>query len=259
MKATPQWSHLTSGELQALVDGAGGRLVAVVVVGAIEQHGPHLGLGTDTEIGQGLLSEALCHTGPHTSVVVMPAIGVGASEEHNDFVGTISLSPTVLEGVLEAYGQALHRAGIRRLVVVNAHGGNAAVIESAALAMRRAFGLLVAKAYYPKFEPLPDLPDASELKQGLHGGQVETALMHVMAPELVRPNKAKAFDLAHPPFAGEAPVAWLAKDLHAQGVAGKANLATAEQGQALRIHYGKGLARAIDALADHPLPANDQH
>lgn len=258
MAPIQHWQDLTSAELQAHVQGARGRLVAVVVVGAIEQHGPHLSLGTDTHIGQGLVEAALKHLEHTTHVVIMPPISVGTSDEHADFVGTISLSPETLSGVLASYGEALHRAGIERWVIVNAHGGNVAVIEGVALSMRRRFGLRVAKAYYPKFQPLPNGPDAEELKSGLHGGQLETSLLSAINSDQVRPDQAKHFSLKEKPWAGQAPVAWLAQDLHDEGVAGQAHKASLEEGQALLAHYGKALAEVIDALAQWPSPNTER-
>ncbi len=252
--ATHIWSELSSPALASLVQESNGGLVAVVVVGATEQHGPHLPLGTDTQIGQGLVMQACKHLAQDTSVVLMPDIAVGASEEHSHFVGTISLSPEVMAAHLSAYGEALARAGISRWVIVNAHGGNVGVIESVAISLRKRLGLVIAKAYYPKFHALADGPDASEIKQGLHGGQLETSIVSALSPETVHMDQAKHFVMDHPPWAGQAPVAWLAEDLHPEGVAGRAADASAEEGEALLRHYGAALAEVIEATARHPLP-----
>lgn len=252
--ATHIWSELSSPALASLVAESDGCLVAVAVVGATEQHGPHLPLGTDTRIGQGLLACACAQLSQATSVVLMPDIVIGASEEHSHFVGTISLSPKAMAAHLSAYGEALARAGISRWVIVNAHGGNVGVIESVAISLRKRLGLVIAKAYYPKFHALPDGPDASEIKYGLHGGQLETSIVSALSPNSVAMDKAKHFEIAHPPFAGQAPVAWLAEDLNPEGVAGRASDASAQEGEALLKHYGTALAEVIRATATHPLP-----
>lgn len=252
--AISQWSQLSAPALAERVASSDGAVVAVVMVGATEQHGPHLPLGTDSVIGQGLVEAACAQLPDDVSVLLMPPIVVGASDEHGHFPGTISLPPEVMSAHLTAYGEALDRAGIARWVIVNAHGGNAGVIESVAISLRQRFGLLIAKAYYPKFAPMPDGPDAHELKHGLHGGQLETSLMAALAPETVEMNKAVHFELAHPPWAGQAPVAWLAEDLNPHGVAGRAGEASAKEGEALLQHYGAALAEVIVATASHPLP-----
>ena len=253
--AIHSWSQLSAPALAELVEAGDGAVVAVVMVGATEQHGPHLPLGTDSVIGQGLVEQACAQLPDTVSVVVMPPIAVGASDEHSHFAGTISLPPEVLAAHLTAYGEALARAGITRWVIVNAHGGNVGVIESVAVSLRQDFGLVIAKAYYPKFAAMPDGPDAHELKHGLHGGQLETSLMSALEPETVDMKKAMHFEMAHPPWAGQAPLAWLAEDLNPHGVAGRADAASAKEGEALLQHYGAALAEVIAATATHPLPA----
>jgi creatinine amidohydrolase len=249
------WSELTAPQLTQWVDEAGERAVACVVLGATEQHGPHLPLGTDTDIGCGLLEHALDAVSD-VPAIVMPPITIGASDEHAAFAGTLSLPPSVLIEQLRAYGQAVARAGIRRLVLVNAHGGNTAVIDLAALALRQDLSLLVAKAYYPKFAPHPQGPDAEELATGLHGGQLETSLMCALRPHHVDLAQARNFELIQAPWAGQAPVAWLGQDLNPQGVVGRAGEASQAEGETLVHHYARGLADVIEALADHPLPSD---
>ena len=248
-----RWTDLTAPQLAAWVDQAGSQAVACVALGATEQHGPHLPLGTDTDIGSGLLDQAVALLSD-VPAIIMPPVAVGASEEHTAFAGTLSVSPAALTELLMGYGQALHTVGIQRLVLVNAHGGNNGPIESAALALRQRWGLWVAKAYYPKFEAHPQGPDADELKTGLHGGQLETSLMCALKPECVDLDQARNFEMRQPPWAGQAPVAWLAEDLHPQGVAGSAGEASEAEGQFLLAHYAQGIADVIEALAERAQP-----
>ena len=83
------WQHLTSPELAELAGPDG---LAVMVLGAIEQHGPHLPLSTDLDIANGLLTHALADLDPALEVFVLPPLALGASDEHGSFVGTLSLS-----------------------------------------------------------------------------------------------------------------------------------------------------------------------
>ncbi len=247
------WADMTALELTQWVDQVSDRAVACVVLGATEQHGPHLPMGTDTDIGCGLLDHALALL-DDVPVVVLPPLPLGASDEHTGFAGTLSVQPAVFIEQLMAYGRAVAQVGLQRLVLINAHGGNNGPIESAALMMRQALGLWVAKAYYPKFRPLAAGPDAHELKTGLHGGQLETSLMCALKPDLVDLDQARNFEMSQPPWAGQAPMAWLAEDLHPQGVAGRAGEASQAEGQALLAHYAQGIADVIEALADHAGP-----
>ncbi|MDR5891417.1 creatininase family protein [Halomonas mongoliensis] len=250
----PRWQDLTTPELAALPKES----VAVMALGAIEQHGAHLPLSTDLDIGEGLLAAALAQLPAGFPLVQLPSLAVGASDEHLSFPGTLSLSPELAIAALEAHGEAVARAGFQRLIWLNSHGGNKAVMDLAALRLRRRHGLLVVKVHYMRM-PLPDdLPEATlpaeELRHGLHGGALETALMRHLAP-----HKVRLAHLDHPISRGqamadegqllgpegEAAFAWLAEDLHPGGVVGNADLGTAALGGRLVAHYAGRIARIL--------------
>lgn len=253
-KKVYQWTNLTSPELDQI---ASPDAVALMVLGAIEQHGPHLPLATDLIIGDGLRDELLTHLDSDPDVFVLPSLAHGASLEHASFNGTLSLPPELVGRIIESVGESIAASGIQRLVLLNAHGGNHATIDSAALNLRKSCGLLVVKANYMRLPAPDDVLDAQELREGLHGGLAETAMMLHLAPELVRrehlqhfPMREHALDhdrLIRP--AGRAPWAWLAEDLNPQGVVGHADQATAEIGKRLIEHYGKLLARIVHQTA----------
>jgi len=260
-----RWADLTGPELQAL--GARDAL-AILPVAAIEQHGPHLPLSTDVDIGEGLLAAALSarqHTVTAQSqpVLTLPTLAIGSSLEHTGFAGTLSLPPEAAIAQIEAIGAGVARAGIRRLLLFNSHGGNKATLDIAALKLRAAHGLLVVKANYFRFPPsaAETLP-TEELTHGLHGGALETSLMLHLAPEKVRRDALASFEPLGQRRAdagatvlpeGEAAFAWLAQDLHPQGVAGDARLASAERGATLCAHYAARLAQIIDETLDFDL------
>lgn len=250
------WGDLTSTDLAAL---AGNKPVAALVLGAIEQHGPHLPLATDRIIGDSLLKLAGERLEEGFPLLVLPSLSLGASEEHAGFAGTLSLSAEQMKHQVVAVGGGLARSGFERLVLVNAHGGNIGWMNDAALELRRRLGLLAVKASYMQFEPPADLLSAAELRDGLHGGLAETAMMLHIAPELVRMERARDFRPNYPqrgPLApqGEAAWAWLAEDLHAAGVVGDAASASAELGESLVNHYANRLARIIEASRDLEWP-----
>ncbi|WP_136064358.1 creatininase family protein [Modicisalibacter radicis] len=246
------WQELTSRELAAQVTAES---VAVLPLAAIEQHGGHLPLSTDLTIGQGLLDAARERLPAGFPLLVLPSVAVGASDEHTAFPGTLSLPPETAMAVIEAHGDALARAGVRRLVLFNSHGGNNAVMDLAALKLRRRWGMLVVKAHYMRFAPPAAGLPAEELRHGLHGGALETAIMLYLAPHKVRGDA-----LAHPPSRGEAlaarggllgpegeaAFAWMAEDLHPGGVVGNARLADAALGERLVSHYAGRLVRLLD-------------
>ncbi|MCG5523640.1 creatininase family protein [Ectothiorhodospira haloalkaliphila] len=256
-----RWQDLTAPELASRM---GPETVAVMVLGAVEQHGPHLPLSTDLDIGLGLLTEARRHLPADFPLLVMPPLALGSSEEHGGFPGTLSLPPQTAVAVLEALGEGVSRAGGRRLVWLNAHGGNTAVMDQAALALRRRHGLLVIKATYTRLGQPPGI-DADEWRHGLHGGALETALMRHLAPERVREDQVRDFPgrgqylvaSGHrwlgPEGAGA--FAWLAEDLHPDGVTGDAAAGTAELGARILGFYGERLAQLLQEAASLPWDA----
>src|SRR6056297_1589199 len=112
------WHDLTSTELASRVSE---RTVAVMALGAVEQHGPHLPLDTDTRIAEGLLSAALSRIDPGLDVLALPTQAIGASDEHASFAGTLTLDARGFADALESIGAGVARAGVRRLVWVNGH------------------------------------------------------------------------------------------------------------------------------------------
>ena len=255
------WHDLTRNEAAEAV-----RVDPVIVlpVAALEQHGPHLPLSTDADIGRGILARAfrgLEADGP--DVYALPMLEVGTSEEHLDHPGTVSIPPHTLEETVVGIGSSLARAGIRRLVLSNTHGGNRAALDLAALRLRRTARMLVVKAHSFRI-PRPsgvELPER-EWTHGLHGGAVETALMLHLRPEAVREERISQFvslgeDLEQAlEFVGPegaAAFAWLAGDLNPRGVVGDATLASAAMGERLLEAYGDFLARVIQDAAVFPL------
>lgn len=245
------WSDLTPQAIAAL---AARDAVAVLPLAAIEQHGEHLPLSTDLDIAIGLIDAALASLSPAVPVVVMPALAVGLSLEHSQFGGTLSLSTETALATLVELGECVAAAGLRRLVLVNSHGGNKAVVDLAALKLRAQRQMLVVRANYFRFAPPPGVLPPDELRHGLHGGAIETAMMMHLVPHKVRMDAlGDVRSLGHDMAArgmrlgpeGEAGFAWMAQDLHPTGVAGNAMLASAELGARLVGHYAAILAGLI--------------
>lgn len=253
-----RWSDLTGPELARV---AADDPVALLPVAAIEQHGPHLPLATDVLIGQGILEVAcreLAVTDESGELLLLPCVAPGASLEHTHFAGTLSLPVELLIRTLRAVGASVARAGIRRLVVFNSHGGNRAAIDAAALQLRAECGLLVVKAHYFRFKLPPGTVADAELLHGIHGGLVETALMLHLQPDRVRRAALADFDSLGAARAlagltlgpeGDAGFAWLAEDLNPAGVCGAAAHADAALGAKLATAYGQRLAAIVRETA----------
>ncbi|MDZ7779604.1 MAG: creatininase family protein [Gemmatimonadota bacterium] len=265
--STWRWEEQSAPELSAL---AARDPVAVLPLGAIEQHGPHLPVSTDLVIARGLASRALEAVPDDVPVVLLPELSSGASLEHDRFAGTLSLAADTLAEILLQQGAALARQGFRRLVLFNTHGGNAHVVDDVGLRLRTEHGLLVVKAHSFRF-PRPtstELPD-EEWVHGLHGGAVETSMLLHLRPDLVRAEHIARFSTLGEELAstlrwvspeGVAPFSWLAGDLNPHGVTGDARLATEAIGAELVEHYAAVLATIVretwafpvDRLEDAP-------
>ena len=254
------WQTLTTVEADAIEQRDP---VVVLPVAAIEQHGPHLPLSTDLEIGLGLLSEAFGRLPDGFPAWALPPQAIGCSREHARFAGTLSLEPDQLAALIETTGESLAQIGVRRLVLSNSHGGNRHALEIAGLRLRDELGMLVVHASWFRF-PQPedvDLP-GGEWRHGIHGGAVETAMMMHLRPDLVRASeatRARSFGeeleatLRRVAPGGPASFSWLAGDLNADGVVGDATLADAELGARLVSHYGAVLAEVIEDARAFPL------
>jgi creatinine amidohydrolase len=249
-----QWLDLSGPELARI---AGRDPVALLPVAAVEQHGPHLPLSTDITIGEGVVQAAaaeLAGQDHEIDLLLMPCLVLGTSLEHTNFPGTLSLSVEQMVAQIRAVGVGVARAGIRRLLLFNSHGGNRAAVDAAALQLRADNGLLAVKANYFRFATPPGTLSTEELAHGLHGGALETSMMLHLAPETVRRDaltdykslgavRARAGLRLGPE--GEASFAWMAEDLHPTGVSGNAAAADAANGARLVAAFGQKLAEIV--------------
>jgi creatinine amidohydrolase len=235
--------------------------VAILPVAAVEQHGPHLPLGTDALICDAIVDAALARLDRAAPVLRLPTQRLGHSPEHARFPGTLSLR---LETVLALWidiGRAVAAAGVHKLVLFNSHGGQGALVDLVAQALRDEASMTVARCNYYRFALPEGWLDERERRFGLHGGQVETSLMLHIAPHLVRLDRVRDFascaevwEAAHPglPIEGETGIGWRAEDLNPEGVTGAATVASADLGARLLRHYAARLAALIEDLRRFP-------
>jgi len=254
------WQDLTTKEFEALDPE---RTVAVLPVGAIEQHGPHLPVSVDADINKGLIEATLERLDADLPVLVLPAMPVGKSNEHIDFPGTLTLSAETLARLWFEIGESVHRAGVRKLVFFNSHGGQPQVMEIVMRDLRVKHGLMCVGLSWPAMG-IPALFDPAEDKYGIHGGTVETAMMLHLQPDLVQMDKAKDFKTVMEAiegryekltYLGGVKIAWQTQDLNAQGACGDASAATAEAGKAVVEHVADGFATLLREVSAYPLEA----
>ncbi len=197
--------------------------------GAVEQHGPHLPLATDGLFAERVLDAVLQNLHPALPVWRLPLQAIGFSPEHLGFAGTLSLPPELLIQTVCSVGGQLAACGFERLVLFNAHGGQIALLQTAARELRvRHPGLGVLPCFlWSGIEGIAERVPEPERQGGLHAGLAETSLMLHLAPELVGPQRPHDGRLCSPVPAGwslegAAPTAWLMADLSTSGVVGDA-------------------------------------
>jgi creatinine amidohydrolase len=230
----------------------------VLPTAAIEQHGHHLPLATDTLINNLLLGHALEKLPPEMHVYALPPVHYGKSNEHIGFPGTLSVSSATFMAVLRDLGASVASAGFRRLVLYNTHGGNASLIDVMARDLRAEFNLRTFALHGSggiAFEGL----SAQERAYGFHANEVETAFLLASMPQLVDRSAYTVnyiADVAHPelllPENAPATFAWLTRDIAPSGVMGDPRPATAENGVRWLSAAATRLAAALEAMVRYP-------
>lgn len=247
-----QLARLTWTDVAALDKDPG---VVILPVGAIEQHGPHLPLITDTLLATHVLDRTLSQLPSEVRAWALPPLNYGKSVEHVGFPGTLSLSTETLLAVLHDIARSVRAAGFRRLAFFNGHGGNMAVLDAAARDIRAETGLLCFCLHPSLYVDPPFEIREEEARYGFHAGELETSLMLAIAPELVHPERAlrhiPAFDGGDTPlnFFGAASAAWLTRDWSPSGVFGDATLGSAQKGEQLLAAATKRLSGLIETIS----------
>ena len=234
------------------------RVIAILPTAAVEQHGPHLPVGVDSYIMAGML-DALRRTCPaDLDLRILPIQSIGKSNEHLHAPGTLTLSAETALKVWTEIGLSVARAGVRKIVIVNSHGGNLDLVSILARELRVRAGMLAVRSQWMSFG-LPDgIGDARERDFGIHGGEIETALMLHFRPDLVRMEAARDFASSAEAMAGEGlrwlrptggvAYGWIAKDLNRDGAVGDAAAARAETGRRVAEHQARGFVELLEEV-----------
>lgn len=229
--------------------------IAVLPLGAHEQHGPHLPFATDTIIASGIAIRLADALPAHLPVTILPVEAIGYSIEHMHVEGTRTLGYAEAVGRWLGIAETLNNKGIRKLVLLNAHGGNSPLLTIVATEARIRLDMLVVATSWTRFG-IPDGWMRPEDKAiDIHGGDIETSVMLALAPEKVDMSKAAAFPSRQIEFAtrykhlrayGPHAFGWKMSDLNPDGVSGNAAVATAERGQVLIAHAVAGMLELLD-------------
>ncbi len=232
--------------------------IVVLPLGACEQHGPHLPLETDTLIAEGITERlkrqltAKAHS--KLKVSFLPVEPEGYSPEHLDYKGTRSLQFDEAINRWIGIGEYLHSLGIRKLVLLNAHGGNSPLMTIVATELRVRFDMLCVATSWTRFGRPDGLIDDRDVAIDIHGGDIETSVMLALCPDKVDMKRARKFPSEQTRLLkanrwlhayGRHAFGWKMQDLNPAGVTGNAKLASAEKGEALIGHAIKGLIELL--------------
>ncbi|WP_078057797.1 creatininase family protein [Rhizobium rhizosphaerae] len=255
----PHPSLLPVPEVLSAVDwvaaGSAHGPIAVLPLGAYEQHGPHLPFATDSLIAAGLVARLkgrVAAAGLH--VGFLPVEPIGYSIEHGFAPGTRSLEHGEAIERWLAIAEALQAQGVDKLLMLNAHGGNAPLMTIVATEARVRFSTLAVATHWLRFGVPEGWMTPQDKAIDIHAGEIETAMMLALHPELVDRDKASDFPSRQRDFAarfthlrayGPHAFGWTMADLNPEGAAGNAAAATAEKGEALIDHAVQGLLELL--------------
>ena len=259
------WSDLSTADFSA-IDRA--RAIAVLPVAATEQHGPHLPLSVDTDLVNGVIAAALPHLPHDLPALFLPTQAVGFSPEHTRFAGTLTLKAETLIRVWTELGECVAASGVKKLVLLNSHGGQVGALDLVARDLRARLGMLVYSVNWFN-QPLTDAQgqdvnarfSAEEHRFGIHAGEIETAMMLALRPGRVRMDKAEYFRSTSQGRAERFPIlgngksaklGWQMQDYNANGAVGNARAASAEKGRAVVDAAGRSLARMLSEIDQLP-------
>ncbi len=230
------WSDYTS-EAFSRLDRE--QIVAVLPVGATEQHGPHLPLSVDAAIANGIVQATIEKLPASSKALFLPTQAIGKSNEHARYTGTLTFSAQTLIAMWCEIGDCVAASGVRKLVLLNSHGGQISTMDIVARELRIRHGMMVFSVnWFGQGMPEGVYSD-HEMHHGIHAGDMETSVMLELHPDLVDMGKAQDFrtltetfarDFKHISLSGAKP-GWQIQDINPHGAAGNASAATAEKGR----------------------------
>lgn len=245
------WMQLPTS---AFADGEMRDAVAVLPLGASEQHGPHLPVSTDSSIAEGMVQAVVERLPAASKALFLPVLEVTNSIEHTTMPGTLSLGRDLTFKLIMELACSVQRAGVRKLVIINAHGGNVGVMVDASHSIRAELSMLCVATNWMRLG-LPDgIIEPEHKALDIHGGQLETSLMLALRSDLVAMDKAENFTSLQKHLGetsdllrayGPVGFGWMGSDLNASGALGDARHATSEDGQAIISHQAEQMVRLL--------------
>lgn len=246
------WANHTSDSIAEMIARDP---VAVLPIGATEQHGPHLPLSVDTDINRGLVQQtAQILAKTEIPVLFLPTMPIGKSSEHLDFPGSLSFSTQTLISMWMEIGECVASAGVRKLVFFNSHGGQVAPMDIVTRDLRIKFNLLTFSCNWFGLGLPEGLISDHENTYGIHAGELETSMMLHLHGEKCRMKNARDFKshiehlnatTRHLGLGSGGKLGWKAGDLNEMGACGDATAGTAETGRRAVEHVAAEFAAML--------------
>lgn len=229
--------------------------IVVLPLGAIEQHGPHLPMNTDFVVADAAASAAVSAVGDEVDAWLLPTLPYTKSNEHAWSAGTVWLSASTMMSVIDDIGRSVAATPARRLLFINGHGGNSALVQMMNRELRLKYGLQTFLAHPHMPADQGGSSAESELGMGIHGGMDETSVMLHLRPELVDMSLAVRrvpeglSRNEHVRFGGKVAFGWLSNDFFPDGHIGDPTGATAEIGKRMFDSAVHGLSDALREIS----------
>ena len=233
-------------------------------VAATEQHGPHLPLKVDSAIVDGVIEAAIAHLPANSQALFLPTQTVGFSPEHARFAGTLTLKAETVLRVWTELAESVAATGVRKLLIFNAHGGQANLMDLVARDLRARLDMMVFSVNWyalpltgPQGEDISGMFSAEEQRFGVHAGDLETSVMLAIDPGHVNMATAANFPSTAQLRASSyailgngktAKFAWQIQDYNPAGAAGNSAAATAKKGNEVLGAAGRALAALLSEI-----------
>ena len=253
------WAEMTTEEFRSSDTST---WIAVLPLAAVEQHGPHLAVAVDTVIAEGNVQAVRDILPKGLPVTFLPTVWMGKSDEHIAFPGTLTISAETQIRLLNEIGDSIARAGVRKLVLANSHGGNVATMEIVARDLRRRHGLFVVQCSWHRLGSPTGLFSEAEQTHGIHGGEIETSQMLHFRRDLVHMAKARDFVSAatvmeqryrHLRATQRISFGWMSEDLSTAGAMGNAAGATPASGREQTEFTAKAFVELLQDVHAFPV------
>ena len=251
------WKNIISEDMKKLNKED---TLVMLPISAIEQHGHHLPVGTDSIILEGLLEKfAKEKEFPGKNVIIGPQLFVGKSNEHMGFVGTMTYTAKTLYDMIDELTDCIVKSGFKRLLLTNSHGGNTDLLNLISRDLRIKYGIdvFVFDWWFTSFwQELLKTEKESESPYGVfHACELETSLMLALAPQtvdmsrLVDETPDKMFDgNEYVSLYGPVNMGWKTRDVTESGVIGTPSKATGEKGEKMLQYAVEKMGEIVTEL-----------